>query len=113
VHCWGESHHVVVAVMDCVIELHEDVAEDVHLLEAYLVHTKGFDDVSAFAALWVSGVNFSGHPMMGGHIIIRSTDNIGQIREPKLVSLSTRDNVAILCLESVVMGLWESGQRGS
>ena len=33
-----EAHAVIISVMDCVEELHEDIAKDMELLEAFLIN---------------------------------------------------------------------------
>ena len=38
VDCRREANAVIISVMDCVEELHEDIAEDMELLEAFLIN---------------------------------------------------------------------------
>ena len=33
-----EAHAVIISVMDCIEELHEDISEDMELLEAFLIY---------------------------------------------------------------------------
>ena len=33
-----EAHTVIISVMDCIEELHEDISEDMELLEAFLIY---------------------------------------------------------------------------
>ena len=33
-----EAHTVIISVMDCIEKLHEDIAEDMELLEAFLIY---------------------------------------------------------------------------
>ena len=64
VHGRGEADLVVVAVVNRVKQLHKHVAQDVHVLQASLVHAQWLNHVSTNAALRVVLVYFSDHPVM-------------------------------------------------
>ena len=83
------------------------------LLEALLVHSERFDNVSASAALWISLVDFSGDPVVRRHFIVNSIDHVGEVGEAKLIALLTAHGVTVLGLEFVVMSLRERRKRGS
>ena len=60
----GEANAVFIAVMDRVIKLHKDIANDVHLFKAHLIDSERFDNVSAFASLGVVAVDFARYPVV-------------------------------------------------
>ena len=35
---WCEAYTVIISVMDCIEELHEDISKDMELLEAFLIY---------------------------------------------------------------------------
>jgi len=109
----GEANAILIAVMHCIVELHEDIAEDMHLLKALLVDAQRLDNVTTSSSIRVQLVNFAGDPVMGGHVIFYSIDDIGQIWESELVALFARNDIAVRSLELIIMGLRERGERGS
>lgn len=61
---WSEAHSVIISVVDRVVELHKDVAENVELLQAALIHTERLNNVATLASLRVLFIDLSCHPVM-------------------------------------------------
>ena len=78
---FSEAYTVVVSVMYRIEELHEDVAEDVELLETLLIYSQRLDKVAAATALLVVLVNLPGHPVVRWEIVVDAVDNVGEVRE--------------------------------
>ena len=110
---FSEAYTVVVSVMYRIEELHEDVAEDVELLETLLIYSQRLDKVAASTALLVVLVNLPGHPVVRWEIVVDAVDNVGEVREAQLVPLLAADSVAVFALEDVVVALGEGRKGGS
>jgi len=82
-----EANPILITVMHSVIELHENVSEDMHFLQALLVDAQRLNDVATFASVGVYFVNLTGDPMVRRHVVFDSVDHIGQIGECELITL--------------------------
>ena len=61
---WSEANAVIISVVDRVVELHKDVAENVELLQAALIHTERLNNVATLASLRVLFIDLSCHPVV-------------------------------------------------
>ena len=109
--CSSEAYTVVVSVMYCIEELHEDVAKNVELLEALLIDSQRLDKVAAAATFLVILVNLPRHPVVRWEFVVDAVDDVGEVGEAQLVSLLAADRVAVLRLEDVKVALGE-GREG-
>jgi len=62
--CWCKTYTIIVTVVHSVVKLHEDVAKNVHLFQACLIHTQRLNDVSTFSTLCVELVDFASDPVV-------------------------------------------------
>ena len=99
----GESHPVVVSVVNRVENLHEHVAKDVQLLKALLIDAQGLYHVAADAPLRVMLVNLSRHPVMRGQVVVDPVYHVGEVGEAQLVALVARNLIAVFGLELIVV----------
>ena len=80
-HGSGEAHTVIISVVNCIEELHEDVSENMQLFEAFLIDAERLDNVSAAASFRVFSVDLPCYPMVRWQIIIDSINHVSQVGE--------------------------------
>ena len=102
-----KANTILIAVMHCVVELHEYVTEDVHLLQALLVDAERLDNVATLSSVRISFVDLTSDPVMRRHVIFYSIDDIGEVGERELVAFLARDDIAVVGLEDIVVRLGE------
>ena len=84
----GETNAILIAIVNCVIELHEDITKDVHFFEADLINTKRLDDIATFASIRVLSINLTSYPVVARHVIFDSVYHIGQVGEGQLIAFA-------------------------
>ena len=105
-----ETDAVVLPVVDRVIELHEDVTDNIHLLEPYLANVQLGDNVIALPALGIIIVQRPCNPVMGRYDVVYAIDNIGNFWEAERIIFRARNlNFTKFTHEVIVVTLRERG----
>ena len=76
-----EADSVVLGIVDRVEELHEGVAQDVHVLESGLIDIQLGDVGLANASFGTLRIDSAGDPVMRRKVVVNSVDDVGEVWE--------------------------------
>ena len=94
-----ETNSIALHIMDCVVELHKDVAEDVHVSETWLVDVELHNTTLALTSFVSILVHFSLHPMVRWHVVLYTTNDISQVSHAEELIITAINFRAIIFMK--------------
>ena len=111
---FSKAYRVIVAVENCVVELHEVISTNEQIVKALLAYIEGANGVLTLVFLIFIRADFSLHPMVGWNWVVNSIDDICEFTKTELIRCAVISCVLWIVIFELCLGPFRHcEQRGT